>query len=141
MIRDVMSKHVVTIAPEATVRDAVNTLLEHRFSGVPVVTDGGNCIGTISLHDVIDVLFDPALWDVPVTDRMNPEPPAVGVDESLSRAAHLLILYGTHWLPVIEGHAVVGILSSGDLLRYAKQHGEPLTDPLVEMMPSLGRIT
>ncbi len=141
MIREIMNKPVVTVGPYHTLRQAVETLGQHHLTGVPVVTDNGECIGVISQTALLDVLFDPTLLDVPVCERMSPDVPAVGTDESLTRAAHLLILHGVDWLPVTEGHAVVGTVSCGDLLQHAMQQAEPLTEPLVELMPPLGRMT
>ena len=36
---DVMTHAVVTIRPEATLRDAIGRMIEHRISGLPVVDE------------------------------------------------------------------------------------------------------
>ena len=38
VIRDIMSKIVISVRPEATLMDAVKTLTKHHISGAPVVT-------------------------------------------------------------------------------------------------------
>ena len=38
VIRDIMSKVVISIRPEHTLMDAVKVLTKHHISGVPVVT-------------------------------------------------------------------------------------------------------
>ena len=49
---DIMTRHVYTIAPEASVRDAANLLSEKRISGVPVVDGKGKMIGMLTEADI-----------------------------------------------------------------------------------------
>ena len=44
MVKDFMSKTLVTFKPDMSVLEAVHTLVEHRFAGAPVVDDAGNLI-------------------------------------------------------------------------------------------------
>ena len=48
VIRDIMSKSVVSIRPDATLIDAVKALTKHHLSGAPVVSAQGEVIGFIS---------------------------------------------------------------------------------------------
>lgn len=141
VVRDIMSQRVVTIRPDATLSQAVKTLVEHDINGAPVVLDDGAMVGIISQLALMDVLFDHAMRDVPVSECMTREVHSTGPDDSLSHVAHMFILYGIRRLPVVEDGALVGIVSCSDLLRYAMQCAEPLSEPLVELIPPLGRMT
>jgi acetoin utilization protein AcuB len=57
-IRDVMSRHVITIHPEQTIVAAALLMLKHRISGLPVVDSQGRLAGIITEADVFKVLVD-----------------------------------------------------------------------------------
>ena len=57
MVRDVMSKELVTVEPRVPVSDLREVLRAKRISGVPVV-DEGELVGIISVEDFIKCLAD-----------------------------------------------------------------------------------
>jgi arabinose-5-phosphate isomerase len=52
-IRDVMTRHPVTIAASATLEDVVELLSQRKISEVPVVEDDGQVVGMVDITDVI----------------------------------------------------------------------------------------
>lgn len=50
---DLMTPHPVTIAEEATVREAITLLTENGFSAVPVVDRDGRPVGVLSRSDIV----------------------------------------------------------------------------------------
>lgn len=52
-VRDLMQTDVVTIGPEATVRELTRLLSDAGISGVPVVGLGGAVLGVVSSSDVV----------------------------------------------------------------------------------------
>jgi CBS domain-containing protein len=75
IIRDIMTGNPVTIAPQVSLRDAVEVLARYGVSGVPVV-DGRSVIGTLSAGDIVD--FESTHGDPP-TQQSNAD-----VDDSLA---------------------------------------------------------
>jgi CBS domain-containing protein len=67
-VRDVMTRDVITLSPEHTLREAMELLARHHVSGAPVVL-GPEVLGVVSGHDLME--FAAAL--PPVTDA-EPEP-------------------------------------------------------------------
>ncbi|MEM7821817.1 MAG: CBS domain-containing protein [Candidatus Aenigmatarchaeota archaeon] len=53
-VEEVMTKNVITIAPDKTVEDAVNLMIEHRIKKLPVV-DGNKLVGIITASDIVVV--------------------------------------------------------------------------------------
>jgi len=51
-VREVMTKEVVTVAPDTLVKDAAALLAEKNISGMPVI-DGGRLVGVFSEADVL----------------------------------------------------------------------------------------
>ena len=52
-LRDIMTTKVLTLAPDVSLRDAMELLAENHFSGAPVVA-GGRVLGVISSTDILD---------------------------------------------------------------------------------------
>lgn len=52
-VREIMNAEVITVAPDADVRDLVQLLARHRISGVPVVDPSGGLVGVVSATDVV----------------------------------------------------------------------------------------
>jgi CBS domain-containing protein len=132
-----MNPRVVGIPPQATLAEAVRILTDLHIGGAPVVEADGTVVGIISELALIDVVFDPAARDALVSDHMTPEVHVVDPEDPLSRPAQLFALYSFRRLPVVEDGKLVGIITRRDLMNYALRTGERLTDPLIELIPSL----
>ena len=50
---ELMTDQVVSIAETAPLRQAVATLVDHGFSGAPVVNEAGRAVGVVSLSDIV----------------------------------------------------------------------------------------
>jgi CBS domain-containing protein len=53
-VEEIMSKDVVTIAPDKTVEEAVNLMIKHKIKKLPVV-DADELVGIITASDIIVV--------------------------------------------------------------------------------------
>jgi|SRR6478672_13000359 CBS domain-containing protein len=138
VIRDIMSKIVVSVRPEATLMDAVKTLTKHHLSGAPIVTKQGEVIGFISEPNLMDVLFDERLRTAPVTRHMSSSVHVLDAQDPLSRAANLFSAHGIRRLPVVANGRFVGVVTRRDLLAYTLRHPEPLSDPNRELVSAIG---
>jgi CBS domain-containing protein len=45
---DVMTPDPISIAPEASINDAIQLLLQRKFSGLPVVDERGSLVGIVT---------------------------------------------------------------------------------------------
>lgn len=57
-LRDVMSKNVVTCGPDTKLRDAAQIMFDRWFRHLPVVSEGGDVVGIISLRDLVSMLAE-----------------------------------------------------------------------------------
>lgn len=55
-VEDIMTKEPITIAPDYTVEEAAQILLENRISGLPVLDQEGNLVGIITQTDIFKAL-------------------------------------------------------------------------------------
>lgn len=141
VIREIMSRVVVSVRPEATLMSAVKSLTRHHLSGAPVVTRDGEVIGFISEANLMDVLFDAEARTALVANYMSRDVHVVDSCESIKTAAKLLTIYGIRRLPVVEDGRFVGVVTRRDLLAYALRQDEPLSEPLLELIPELCEFT
>ncbi len=51
--KDVMSRNLVTVAPDATILQAARLMLQHHISGLPVVNTSGELVGILSEGDFL----------------------------------------------------------------------------------------
>ena len=138
VIRDIMSKVVISVRPEATMMDAVKTLTKHHISGAPVVTKQGEVVGFISEPNLMDVLFDVDVRTSPVSEYMSRGVHVVDSQDPISVAATMLSMYDIRRLPVVENGRFIGVVTRRDLLAYSLHNPEPLSEPLLELIPALG---
>lgn len=110
---------VTTITAEHTVGDAVKLLAERRIGAVPVLKDGA-VAGIFSERDVIHCLAEhgSAALDRSVGDAMTAPAITVGREEAVLGALTLMTQRRIRHLPVVEGQALVGLVSIGDLVKY-----------------------
>jgi CBS domain-containing protein len=142
-VRDIMRTDVVTVGPDATVRELANLLAEHEISGVPVVDEDGRLLGIVSEGDVIvqdadlhfphyvqflestiylgsmrkfDERFKKA-FGAKVGDVMSTEVHTVDPEAPVHEVATLMTDHDINRVPVVENEKVVGIVTRGDIVR------------------------
>lgn len=52
-VRDIMTSPVVFVTPKHTVDDCMSIMTKHHFRHLPVMGDGGNVVGLVSLGDLV----------------------------------------------------------------------------------------
>jgi len=67
-VGETMTTQVVTIAPEASVKEAARLLLEHRIGGLPVVS-GEELVGIITEADLLRAFLQIAEEEIPEAFR------------------------------------------------------------------------
>ncbi|NJR79790.1 CBS domain-containing protein [Sphingomonas corticis] len=110
---------VCTIDPETRVADAIALLAERRIGAMPVV-EGGVVAGVFSERDVIQGLAggDTAVLARPVREAMTAPAVTVASDDAVLAALSLMTRRRIRHLPVVDGGALSGIVSIGDLVAY-----------------------
>ena len=56
-VQDIMTKNPITVPQNFTVEETAEVLLKHKISGVPVVDQNGQLVGTITQTDLFRVLI------------------------------------------------------------------------------------
>lgn len=115
-LAEIMTTGVFTTAPETPVAEAAAAMVRGGF-GSAVVLDGTVLAGIVTERDVLRAAASGAeLTRSPVARWMTRDPQTAEADLDAERAAELMLGGGFRHLPVVEGNALVGIVSLRDLL-------------------------
>jgi len=113
-VEAVMTRQLITLAPEAPMSGLRTLLRDNRISGVPVVR-GQTLVGLVSVEDFINWLAQ-GERDCPVGERMSREVRTLSPGEPLVHAIGKLEQYGYGRLPVVDGERLVGLVTKGDII-------------------------
>ncbi|HEY5021496.1 MAG TPA: cystathionine beta-synthase [Gemmatimonadaceae bacterium] len=108
---------VVSVAPGATVRQAIGLMSLHDVSQLPVM-DGSNCIGSVSDWSLSQKsLENPKLLDTTISEIMDSPFPMVASDQPVDSVVKLLSKANPAVL--VQEHGVVqGIVTRSDMLHF-----------------------
>jgi len=109
---------VITIAPDATVRELLALLAEHNVGALIVSVDGTAVDGIVSERDVVRSLHrDPGVLESPVagimTSSVHTCEPSASVDELMA----LMTEHRFRHVPVVTDGRLTGIISIGDVVK------------------------
>jgi CBS domain-containing protein len=120
-VRDLMSYPIATVPPEATVLEAIKRMATEKKGCVLVAREGllKECLGIVTTSRIFLKVFsegrDPAA--IAVSEIMTASPlVTIGLDAPTSEAARLMREHNIRRLPVMKDGALVGIITSKDLL-------------------------
>ena len=121
-IRDVLAAKprdgVVTISPEATVRDLLALLARSNIGACVVSADGQQVQGIVSERDVVRGLVErEELLGQPVSAIMTSEVRTISPSDQLHPVHGLMTEGRFRHLPVTEDGVLVGIISVGDVVK------------------------
>lgn len=126
---DIMSGAVITISPDSSIGVAIALMREGGFRRLPVV-DEGRLVGIVTDRDLRQATNSPLVlrerWysdflleAIKVKSCMTPDPVTITPDTPVLEAVRLLRQHRIGGLPVVEEGAVVGIITTTDILDYA----------------------
>lgn len=116
---------VVTIAPGATVLQAMRLLMEHRIGGV-VVTRRDAPVGILTERDVLRIgAEDPAQLSARTVESTMTRDLITGdPEDSLQRVMDVMTENRIRHLPIVVDGKLVGIVSIGDVVNEARRAAE-----------------
>ncbi|MCA9230804.1 MAG: CBS domain-containing protein [Planctomycetales bacterium] len=116
-VRDIMTSHVVFIDPDDTVEHAIDLMLRHGISGLPVVDSSGQLLGVITEFDVLDIVHDFFTEKNQVYHYMTRDIQTVDANTSATELADIFCQRSIRRYPVVDNNRLVGIISRRELIR------------------------
>ena len=109
---------IFSIAPEATVAEAVRVLAEKGIGSLLVMKEGGLC-GIVTERDYARKVVAGGLSseNTSVADIMTADVFTTGVEQNIDECMMLMTEKRIRHLPVVDGERVVGLISIGDLMK------------------------
>lgn|GEM_PF-3095786 len=141
-VRDVMVEQVVSVSEGQSLRDALDAMLDHGLTTLPVIDEGRHCVGVIAAVDMLpaseqlddevrtlsrtsgqeqsytpDTVPTHGLGQHAVSDFMSAAVVTVPAATTLPGAAAMMLQNQIHHLIVVDDqNHVIGILSTMDIL-------------------------
>ena len=117
-IGDLMTRDVLTVAPEDTLGEAAAKMTE-RGVGAVVVSDFGRMIGILSERDIMRAVADRIhSSEARVREWMTADPITATPDTTIEEAGRTMLENGFRHLPVVDGERAVGIVSLRDVAEH-----------------------
>ena len=138
--RDVMTRGVVSVTPDCTIKELAKRMQQYRISGLPVINAGGALVGMVTEADCqrrvetgtekkrsvwrsflasSETLADEYIHSHgrKVGEVMTTNPIIVGEETELDEIIHLMEKHQIKRVPVVKGREVVGIVSRANLVQ------------------------
>jgi CBS domain-containing protein len=143
-VGEIMDPNPATVTPDADIETVIRALREHKLPGIPVVNDGGRCVGIITEADLVlpdddgdlhiphyvnifggTVFLEPLqrfeerlrkAFASKAEDLMTEDPDSVAPDTTVDEAARLIHETGHNRMPVVDHGRLVGIVTRVDIL-------------------------
>jgi CBS domain-containing protein len=145
-VAEIMERDAPSITLDASIEDVIAQFKEQDVPALPVVNDGGRCVGIVTEKDLVLlddddgdlhiphyvelfgglVFFPPELRHfeqrlrkaaaLKVSDLMSEPPVTVEPDTTIDAAAHIIVERGHSRLPVVEHGRYVGLVTRADVL-------------------------
>ncbi|HVS48285.1 MAG TPA: CBS domain-containing protein [Candidatus Dormibacteraeota bacterium] len=114
-VREVMKASLYSVSPSTTVGEAISLMAQNRI-GSALVMEGGKLIGIFTERDTVRAISQS--HDAPdheISSWMTRDPKTVSPDVEVDTALRTMLDNGFRHLPVVEGGAVIGMVSMRDL--------------------------
>lgn len=134
-----VNKEILSISPNASLKEAVTTMVDKNLFYLPVVDDKGNFLGEITDGDILhfatpdyilridnlrfvveDEPFEKFLLqerNVVVSDVMNSYPLSADPESSIIEVVSLMLKNSKRYLYVLDGKKLIGIVSQKDIVK------------------------
>ncbi len=129
LIKNWMSTNVVTLTPDRSMMKASKLMKDNNISRIPIVDEQGKLVGLVSDRDIKEASPSKAttldmhelyylVSEIKLKDIMTKDPVTVKPDETVEKAAVLMLEGNFGSLPVVDDDGkVVGIITDSDVFK------------------------
>jgi CBS domain-containing protein len=137
LVKEIMTKNVITVSPDASLKEVGIIFKEKRISGVPVVDKNNTIVGIVTLTDMLRILDQIYIWKeleklVPgcklsemeqeekakakARDIMTKEVYTINEQGTIDDLMKMMFTKKIHSIPVTREGKLVGIVGKRDVI-------------------------
>ncbi len=118
LVKEIMTKQVITIDANASVFDACNIYKDKKVGSL-VVTKGKTCVGIVTERDLIErtICLHRNAKKTKILEIMSKDIKVVNALDTVENALEILIEYKIKKLPVVSAEKVIGIITITDIAK------------------------
>jgi len=138
LIKELMTKNVITVKPETTLKEVAHIFKEHRINGVPVLDNDGYLGGIITMTDLLRMLRDIHYWgqmgkkvpeigdmkghlvkekeEATVSSKMAKNVMSLKEENTLDDVIDIMCKFGIHTIPIVKDGKLVGVMGATDVV-------------------------
>ena len=128
LVKDWMTTDPITVNPDTSVMKASQVMKENNVRRLPVINDTGQVVGIVTDRDLKEASPSKAttldvhelyylLSELKVKDIMSRKVITITAEETVEKAAVIMLEHKVTGLPVVDHGRLTGILSQGDVFR------------------------
>jgi CBS domain-containing protein len=136
LVQDFMTSRPICVSANTSIKHAIQLMLDHKVSGLPVIGDEGQVVGVLTEGDLLsrsvfilgpqsppkdpdNTFFETYVrtHGTTVGDSMTKDVISVSPQQSLADVAALARQHGIKRFPVLTSGRLVGIISRSDIIR------------------------
>ncbi|MDD3395677.1 MAG: CBS domain-containing protein [Acidaminococcaceae bacterium] len=141
--KEIMSKKIVSVGRNSSIREIALALAQHRISGLPVLSEGGYLVGIVTEGDLLRRKITPRTPDFinilgaviyyhgvdrynedfkkmlaqKAEEIMTSDLVTAKEDTDVSEVAHMMLDNDIKQIPVVDGSKMVGMITRADIVR------------------------
>lgn len=126
LVTEYMVSKLITFSPDDSITDVIDSLLENRITGAPVLNNQNQVVGLIDDKDCLKVLVESAYHNMPITKSevahyMSTNMKSISDKDTIVDAANIFLNTYYKRLQVKDDSGkLVGQISRRDILRAIK---------------------
>ncbi len=127
LVKDILQakdRRLITVGPDATLKQAMELLLKNKISSLPVLDDDEKLIGIISDKDIFRKAYEdaPNFQTKTVGDCMSTNLIVGLPEDNLAYIAGVMTENRIRHVPIVERDRIIGLLSVGDIVKTQMEH-------------------
>ncbi len=135
-VLETKERRLISIAPEASVKEALALFVEHNIGSLPVVDASGKLVGIFTERDVLygDHRDSEQFHRQLIKEVMTPDPFTCSSNDAVHDVMGKMSRNHVGQLPVVEDGKVVGLVSVGDIIKSLYVHAEAANQQLTAFL-------
>ena len=116
LVRDVMSKDLVTVGPNASIYECAKLMRKHSISSVVVKDPRGNLLGLVTKTDLVSTFLVQSTASLRISKVMSRDVITVSPDDSIFEVESVLMNNKIRRVIVSKNNAPVGVITFRDFI-------------------------